>query len=317
MRCSKCGKHFDEELYSYICPGCGTFHSGRKEYDVSQYISARFDTAGKPQADKVHEKLHREYDRQSMQQAHTRQYNTAERKQAEKAHERLHRTYDSRSMKQAHTEKQQAYGLGNRTGTAEKKRSSVVLIMSVITVAAFIITVAVCLIVQQRAYAAYGTLDYEEAQYSAGEAFSLKGSTITVLSAEEINTDMLDVMPAGEKLVAVTVRIEETDGRDYDWDSQKTYISCGDVCKKVLSSYETTDLIPALYPSGIDAKDIFDENDLVIYSAKEGKSGIFLAFVKEEEQELDLCLEEWGKRSNVYVLKKRIKVPLQIQEVQQ
>ena len=96
MRCARCGKNFDEEMYSGICPKCGHFNNRQKDYDVSKYFSATFDDGGKvttsAQASKQHEQLHRTYDSSNMHKPGAGQ------------HEKLHQMYDKYNMhKQAGT----------------------------------------------------------------------------------------------------------------------------------------------------------------------------------------------------------------------
>lgn len=94
MRCGRCGKNFDEEMYSGICPHCGRFNNRRAEPDVSEYFSAKFDdgsgayagtkTSTGTQAAAQHAKLHEMYD---VHKAHGKGAGT---------HEKLHKAYDTR-----------------------------------------------------------------------------------------------------------------------------------------------------------------------------------------------------------------------------
>ena len=64
IRCVKCRKNFDPDLYSGLCPKCGAYN-GRKMNDAAleHYVS----TAG--QGEKEHRELHEKYDR-SYEDAH-------------------------------------------------------------------------------------------------------------------------------------------------------------------------------------------------------------------------------------------------------
>lgn len=90
MRCGKCGKNFDEKMYSGICPKCGYFNNRQADYDVSKYFSATFDdsekTSTKAQAAKQHEQLHKMYDSSNMHKA------------GAGSHEKLHEKYDKQNM---------------------------------------------------------------------------------------------------------------------------------------------------------------------------------------------------------------------------
>ncbi|MBD5550662.1 MAG: hypothetical protein HDQ96_05715 [Lachnospiraceae bacterium] len=86
MRCGRCGKNFDEEMYSGVCPKCGHFNNRQTEYDVNKYISAKFEDGAKTstsaQAAKQHVELHKMYDSQNMHKA------------GAGSHEQLHKAYD-------------------------------------------------------------------------------------------------------------------------------------------------------------------------------------------------------------------------------
>lgn len=90
MRCEKCGKNFDEKMYSGICPKCGYFNNRQADYDVSKYFSATFDEGEKistnAQAAKQHEQLHKMYDSSNMHKA------------GAGSHEKLHEKYDKQNM---------------------------------------------------------------------------------------------------------------------------------------------------------------------------------------------------------------------------
>lgn len=74
IKCKKCGKHFDPDMYSGLCPKCGTYngtHMG--DSDVSQYLSSGY------QGEQEHIKLHEVY---------------GDTGHDEMAHQNLHETYD-------------------------------------------------------------------------------------------------------------------------------------------------------------------------------------------------------------------------------
>ena len=86
MRCVRCGKNFDEEMYSGVCPKCGHFNNRRAEVDVSGYFSAKFDddkVSTDAQASAQHARLHEMYDDPNAHKAGAGQ------------HEKLHGMYDN------------------------------------------------------------------------------------------------------------------------------------------------------------------------------------------------------------------------------
>ncbi len=55
-KCKKCGKHFDLDVYSGLCPKCGTYNGQHaEETDVSRYISGGY------QGEEAHRQLHVRY----------------------------------------------------------------------------------------------------------------------------------------------------------------------------------------------------------------------------------------------------------------
>lgn len=103
IKCKKCGKHFDPDMYSGLCPKCGTYNGAHMaDTDVSQYLS------GGNSAEKAHEQLHERYG----DTGHDAQ-----------AHRELHEAYDN-GYEAAHP----AYDLQKegdfQDGTASKKRIS-------------------------------------------------------------------------------------------------------------------------------------------------------------------------------------------------
>lgn len=104
MRCRKCGKNFDGEIYSGICPKCGHFNNRQAEIDVSEYFSAKFEDGENASADmqieRQHAKLHDMYDAHSAHKAGAGQHEKlhemydGQKHAAEGQHEKLHEMYD-------------------------------------------------------------------------------------------------------------------------------------------------------------------------------------------------------------------------------
>ena len=64
IRCAKCRKSFDPELYSGLCPKCGTYN-GRKMTDaaMAHYVSSEGKISTAEAGEKEHRQLHETYDR--------------------------------------------------------------------------------------------------------------------------------------------------------------------------------------------------------------------------------------------------------------
>lgn len=269
MKCIRCGKHFDEEMYSGICPKCGYFHSRQTEYDVSKYFSAKFGdevkTSTSAQAAKQHAELHRMYDRHDMHKPHAQQGMPY---QAQAAN-----PYQQRGAQAKANPYQQTAGPGNvyhagrnggggsgqqgnypqyqygqaRADGGAKEKNIVVPICAVIAALSIIMTVVACNIKRISLTESYSTLDYEQEYAGAGEVFEINGRMLIVEKAETVDTSMLDDIPAhiprGEKLVAVTVGVLPTEEWDRSFTSGMVYLSDGDTCNQYLDSYTLGDIL--------------------------------------------------------------------------
>lgn len=81
IKCSKCGKRFDLDVYSGICPKCGAYNGVHAEgSDISQYLSSGYS------GEEAHRQLHKAY---------------GDTGHDPDAHRKLHDTYD-RSYGDAH-----------------------------------------------------------------------------------------------------------------------------------------------------------------------------------------------------------------------
>lgn len=75
IKCKKCGKHFDPDMYSGLCPKCGTYNGAHMaDTDVSRYLSSQVS------GEEAHRLLHERYG----DEGHN-----------ENAHRSLHETYDA------------------------------------------------------------------------------------------------------------------------------------------------------------------------------------------------------------------------------
>lgn len=136
MRCRKCGKNFDEEMYSGICPKCGHFNNRQAEIDVSEYFSAKFEDEGNVSADmqieKQHAKLHDMYDTHSAHKtevgAHEKlheMYDGGQKHATEGQHAKLHDMYDEYNSHKNRKEKASRSQSRNDWSSGEERRPSV------------------------------------------------------------------------------------------------------------------------------------------------------------------------------------------------
>lgn len=360
MRCGKCGKNFDEDMYSGICPKCGHFNNRQTEYDVNKYISARFDEGDKistsAQAAKQHEQLHRMYDSQNMHRA------------GAGSHEKLHEMYDAYNMhRQAqgplsgnmpvqnyqpgvgmgranpyqakqpgmqgnlNQTGQAAYGQGGayQTGTygqgspyrsaggqtkayREKTKGVVMPICIAIAVLAIIGTVIGCRLKRQSLEETYHTLEFEQETVQPGELFELNGRLFVVGEAKVVDTSALDGMPTGEKLVAVSMEILPAEKGGSAGTSGAVYVWDGSSYKLALSDYVVEDVF---YGGDCpEEKEILDRYSFYSYIPSDGRKGECYFFVGEDAEEISISFEEGDERDELYVLERRVSVPLQLEE---
>lgn len=348
MRCVRCGKNFDEELHSGICPKCGHFNNRQKEYDVSKYISARFDSADdkvstSEQAARQHEKLHRMYDAQNMHRA------------GAGAHEKLHEMYDKYNMhrqvqrplsgyqqpaspgKNNPYQGAQPVQIGNayQTGQAgnphqtgqtgnyglsrygqanvygeEKKKNIVTPICIVIGILSIVCTIALCYLKGQSLEKTYSTLDFAQETVQPGELFEIKEQLLIVDQAETVDTSAQEGMPEKEKLVAVSVELLPTDGRSND--SGDVFVSDGSSYKLPLNDYTVRDILyDGDYSMG---DDILSQYDFKGNTSTDGKTGKLYFLVDENAEEICISFEEGNQKDGLYVLHRRVSVPLKLEE---
>lgn len=343
MKCGRCGKNFDEEMYSGICPKCGHFNNRQTEYDVSKYISAKFDDSGKTstsaQAAKQHEQLHRMYDNHDMHKAGDRQ------------HKQLHEKYDSgnvhrkvsssgyqqtgnsqsgvslgktnpyqpanmqgstfpagqRNAGQQGSYPQQAqYGQAAKLNEEPKKKNIVTPICVVIAAAAVLLTVFWVQMKKNDLERSFGTLDYEQEYAGAGEVFEINNRLLMVEKAEVIDTSEWPDLAPGEKLAAVTVRVLPTDDWKRAYTSNTVYVSDGYSCKQYLDSYTLDEYL--------DVEDLLTGYDYLSYSSVDGLSGRFYFFVDAGAEEITISFDEDTEEEMMYILQRRVSVSLQLEE---
>lgn len=360
MKCGRCRKNFDEEMYSGICPKCGYFNNRQTEYDVSKYISAKFDGDDKvstnTQAAKQHAELHRMYDSQNMHRT------------GAGSHEKLHEMYDKYQMHQqgantaapgprplSGTPSPQAYqpnvGMGktnpyqtnqpgmqgrtyqtgqtgntHQTGqtgnygqsrygqvnvySEEKKKNIVTPICIVIGILSIVCTAALCYLKGQSLETTYSTLDFEQETVEPGELFEIKAQLLIVGEAETVDTSAQEGMPEKEKLVAVSVELLPADGGSNG--AGNVYVSDGSSYKLPLNDYTVKDILyDGDYSMG---DDILSQYDFNGNTSTEGKTGKLYFLVDENAKEICVSFEEGNQKDGLYVLHRRVSVPLQLEE---
>lgn len=93
IKCKKCGKRFDIEMYSGLCPKCGTYNGVHMaETDISQYLG------GSGEGEDAHQQLHNRY---------------GDTGHAADAHRKLHDAYDN-GYEAAHPADRHQSGTGRR-----------------------------------------------------------------------------------------------------------------------------------------------------------------------------------------------------------
>lgn len=305
MRCGRCGQIFDEEMHNGICPKCGHFNNRQAEYDVSRYFSARFDEQEKVSTNAQ----------------------TAKR-QAE--------PYQ--------TGREGSYLQGKRRQKkAVKKRDIVGLVFGVMIMLTIVFTVIAVRLkehsIMQDAIVQDDRTDalpnFEQISVGAGEVFEVYGRKIIVEKAEE--SDISGVGGYfGEKLAAVTVEVlpaeEGYADESKEWEDRVVYVSDGFSCKENLDGETVADIFfckengeddihfaeELEYIEKFMEKEYIFATDNYLYDCpKEGQKGKFYFFVNEEAENITISFEERDEKKedlNVSVLKKRVSVPLALEE---
>lgn len=314
MRCGRCGKNFDEEMYSGICPKCGHFNNRRTEYDVSKYFSARFDEGGKvstqAQAAKQHEQLHRTYDSVDMHKqtgVPLGKSNPYQQTAAKGGTYQAKPQGKSAAYGKSAYPSQGQYKRPNLSGET-KAKNLVTPICSVIAILTVLVTVFSVQMKKQSLGEMYYNLDYEQEYVEAGEVFEINNRLLLVDKAEVIDTSQYPNLTAEEKLVAVTVEILPADDEKRDRKSMSgtVYVSDGYHCKEYLSSYVVGDFL--------DAEDVLAGYDYLGYRSIDGVTGRFYFFVSNEADEIVISFDEDREEETMFILERRVSVPLQLEE---
>ena len=320
MRCGRCGKHFDEEMYSGICPKCGHFNNRQAEYDVSKYFSAKFDDGGKTstgvQAAKQHEKLHEMYDKYNMHRPVARQAGTGNYHQANRP---------------AQPNPYQRNVTQTKPREKERERNIVTPICAILAVFAIAVTVIAGNLKKREIEEIYRTVDFEQETAEAGQVFEVNGRLLLVEGAEVVDTSMMSGIAEAEKLVAVTVEILPSEEWDSDWAYHTVYLSDGSACRQCLDSYALESIVSLdEFPASGDPYDIMEKiydmrqsmvediltgSDYLNYDYGEGKTGTFYFLIDKGAGNVTISFDQEGTKNGVSILEKRVSVPLVLGEV--
>lgn len=339
MRCGRCGKHFDGEMYSGICPKCGHFNNRQTEYDVSEYFSAKFDDGGKTstgaQAAKQHEKLHEMYDNYNMHRPGAKQGGTGNYPQANRLaqpnpyQQNVPQGNAVRPV-QSGTYRQGGYGQG-KLYEKERERNIVTPICVILAVFAIVATVIAGNLKKREIEEIYRTVDFEQETAEAGQVFEVNGRLLMVDKAEVVDTSLMSGIPEAEKLVAVTVEIFPSEEWNSGWAYHTVYLSDGNVCRQCLDSYalesivsldefpasgDPYDIMEKLYDMRESmVEDILTESDYLNYDYGEGRTGTFYFLADKGAGNVTISFDQEGTKNGVSVLEKRVSIPLVLGEV--
>lgn len=264
IKCKKCGKHFDSDIYSGLCPKCGTYNGVHMdETDVSRYLSSSYS------GEESHQKLHEMYGDTGHDGS---------------AHRKLHEDYDQ-SYRAAHPV---------HTDLPEEKGSRIPGLLS-----AFLLFLIVLLPI----FCAFSYREWKEDTIREALAFEVRQQTGTVGNFTVLEGGVLEypihvtLLEAGEaslsgplqkgkKLVEVKASIES---EDYNFgtalEASLQYQSGGSTFyRKPLDEYALRDYLPLL---GISEEDL-----LSAYNPGNGKesSGYYYFIVEEDARDMKLFL---------------------------
>ncbi len=190
-------------------------------------------------------------------------------------------------------------------------------------------TAALCNVKKQQVMENYQTLEYERQTAGVGELFEISGWLLTV---REVKAMEMSSLPAGEKLVAVSVEILPANEDSEYQESATVYVFDGVSCKEYLDSYVVEDdIFGGAYfeESDLTEEDILDGlysmqesmgaeiltgYNYLGYGSKNGRMGAFYFLVDEAADEITISFDETNEENDISILQKRVSVPLQLGE---
>lgn len=186
----------------------------------------------------------------------------------------------------------------------------------------------------------FASQKFEWQTVDAGETFIIGRREVTVERAEMIDRSMLTDVPAGEKLVKVSVEVrllkdweyhaadeeeepeaetasyEPPEDWDYFWDhSGLVYVSDGVSCNLPLDNESVMKMAGDRGSFG----EAFSEKDILTGSgfidcSEEGQTGEFFFLADEKAEEIRISFSDGEYACGPYILEKRVSVPLRIEE---
>lgn len=224
IKCKKCGKNFDPEIYSGLCPKCGTYNGVHMdETDLSQYLSSSYS------GEEAHQKLHEMYgdtghDQEAHRSLHERYGDTGHDQEGHRslherygdtghdqdAHKKLHERYD-RSYRAAHPIHTRTERKVKSKGAASRRWVLLLLLL------VFVPMLCISYYLKWEREILRSVLDFEVYSREATEGNSLilgSGSLespihVTVTQAGEVFLE--EGLQEGKKLVSVKTSIASED----------------------------------------------------------------------------------------------------------
>lgn len=233
IKCGRCGKRFDYEKYYGICPKCSAFN--RKEEGGNGAYGGM--------ADAAHERLHREYDGNSVDHGAMPGYHGEA--QMETVREARQKAPGAQPALQA-----------ERTGGKIWKVLPGLFVL--VSVCSVVMTIVLCNGMKRKAEEEswlHGPVWVED--YTAGESFDFSGRRGGEVWAEElIAADTVEGFPPGESLVAVHISVSSHE-EGGSWESiESPHLQVGDVYKPPVSGYQIEEYLVGIPMPGKEISDM-------------------------------------------------------------
>lgn len=279
VRCKKCNKRFDEEMYSHICPKCGLYNRLADKYDINQYFSTNDGGNWEPY---VEPKV-------STQNV------------ADRSHERLHRMYEKKTVSQAHQKHHGEYSLQKKNSTSRNKQYMFYLWAVFFLVIVIIITSVICKTTYFVAKDTYLELSYTEKKVEQGEEFDIAGRGVKITSVECCDTELIGGIPEGKTLA---VMYFDVDTRDMGWDNLdvSVYFFDGKTYSVPISQHT---IESALVILGIDVDDF---SNYYSFLNRDKEHGCFIFVIDEDACEYQVVFDEYTDKNKISVLSDRVTV---------
>jgi len=292
IKCTNCGKVFDEEKYYGICPKCATYNRPKRNDNIDELFGFHTSEEGKTSTERFgesdHDRMHRQYDGMS----------------SDKIHKNVTPTYE---QMQKHLYQKRNRNCGQELTPKKKSKAIVGMIFGTIFAVTIVLSLLICFLIEKNARKAEYSLEYERQTVETGETFYYYDVPVTIYGAREVDTSLIkDGLPQGHKMIVISL---EVSNEEYNWITldDQVYIACGDTFKRPIHSSEMGSVLTLL---GIPEDMIFSPN---AFLHQDGQ-GVFIALVDEDVEQVTLVLEEREEEHKIQVLKKRYELTLPIGE---